>query len=161
MTLTAPRYRRTRDGRERGPGTYPADRATFEVCKLDHSERDRHAQIYALHRDLLELRREDAGFRSRKQGTIDGAVLGPDAFVLRFFGDAADRLLIVNLGIDLELNPAPEPLLAPPAGTRWSTLWSSEHPKYGGSGTPPLDTPESWKLPGRATVLLKPEPIDE
>ena len=139
----------------------PADAATFEHCKLDHSEREKHAHIYALHRDLIELRREDAVIRSRRRGGVDGAVLTAEAFVFRFFGDDDDRLLVVNLGIDLDLNPAPEPLLAPPAGTRWNTLWSSEHPNYGGSGTPPLDTTQNWKIPGCAAVVLKPESSDE
>ena len=50
---------------------------------------------------------------------VDGAVLGPEAFVLRFFGEnGSDRLLLVNLGRDLDLDSAPEPLLAPPAGMR-------------------------------------------
>ena len=39
---------------------------------------------------------------------MDGAVLGAEAFVLRFFGeDGDDRLLLVNLGVDLHLDPAP------------------------------------------------------
>ena len=38
-------------------------------------------------------------FNAARRGGIDGAVLGPDAFVLRFFGAGwADRLLLVNLG---------------------------------------------------------------
>jgi maltooligosyltrehalose trehalohydrolase len=83
-------------------------------------------------------------------------VLGPSAFVLRFFaGDAGDRLLVVNLGRDLHLDPAPEPLLAPPAvGTHWHVAWSSEHPKYGGLGTAPLDTDDNWRIPGEAAVVL-------
>ena len=49
-------------------------------------------------------------------------------------------------------------LLAPPADSEWSTLWSSEHPRYGGIGTPPLDTDDNWRIPGYAAVLLKPWP---
>ena len=50
---------------------------------------------------------------------VDGAVLGPDAFVLRFLArDGDDRLLLVNLYRDLVLEPAPEPLLAPPSDGR-------------------------------------------
>jgi hypothetical protein len=45
------------------------------------------------------------------------AVLGDEAFVLRFFGrDGDDRLLLVNLGRDLRLDPVPELLLAPLEG---------------------------------------------
>jgi len=140
----------------------PGDPATFERCKLDQSERETHREIYDLHRDLLKLRREEPAFRAQRRRGVDGAVLSGEAFVLRFFGDGddtgEDRLLIVNLGIDLHLDPAPEPLLAPPAGSGWATRWSSEDPKYGGTGTPPLDTEENWRIPGHAAVLLKPNP---
>ncbi|MEA2603032.1 MAG: maltooligosyltrehalose trehalohydrolase [Acidobacteriota bacterium] len=132
----------------------PERRETFEACKLDRAERETHAAAYALHRDLLRLRREDPGLRS--PGGLDGAVLGPEAFALRFFGEiAGDRLLLVNLGTDLPLEPVPEPLLAPLAGMRWKVLWSSEDPKYGGSGAPsPEDEEGRWRLPGRAAVVM-------
>jgi len=136
----------------------PRDIQTFERCKLDFSERERHADMYALHCDLLRLRREDPVFREQRADTLEGAVLGHDAFVLRFFGEAGDdRLLVVNLGRDLHFVPGPEPLLAPPlAGAPWALLWSSEHPRYGGSGTPALDTDEGWRIPGNAAVVLEP-----
>ena len=125
--------------------------------KLDLTERQRHAGLYALHRDLLRLRREEPVFRAQRRGGLDGAVLAPEAFVLRFFGTHDDdRLLVVNLGRDLPLNPAPEPLLAPPVGRGWEILWSSEDPRYGGSGTPPLEGEAPWSLPGRAAVVLRP-----
>ncbi len=64
---------------------------------------------------------------------------------MRFFGENGDdRLVVVNFGLDLHLDPAPEPLLAPPESMRWKIIWSSENPKYGGSGTPPVDTPDNW-----------------
>jgi maltooligosyltrehalose trehalohydrolase len=64
-------------------------------------------------------------------------------------------LLVLNLGADLQFFPSPEPLLAPPQGMHWQTLWSSEHPDYGGRGTPELDTPQGWRIPGRAAVVLR------
>jgi maltooligosyltrehalose trehalohydrolase len=139
----------------------PSDPATFQRCKLNHAERETHREIFDLHRDLLKLRREEPVFRAQCRGGVDGAVLSPQAFVLRFFGDQDDArqhcLLLVNLGIDCHLDPAPEPLLAPPADCEWSTQWSSEDPKYGGVGTPPLDTEQNWRIPGHAAVLLKPQ----
>ncbi|HJT77312.1 MAG TPA: malto-oligosyltrehalose trehalohydrolase [Gemmataceae bacterium] len=135
----------------------PEAPATFERCKLDLAERQQHAGAYALHRDLLRLRRADPVFRAQRRGGVDGAVLGPEAFLLRFFGDGGDdRLLLVNLGRDLHLDPAPEPLLAPPPNSSWQPLWSSEDPPYGGCGTPPLDTEENWRIPGNAAVVLRP-----
>jgi maltooligosyltrehalose trehalohydrolase len=133
----------------------PGARETFERCKLDFAERERHAEAYALHRDLIALRKQDAVFRL--QGPVDGAVLAPEAFVLRFFTrDGEDRILLVNFGRDLLLVPAPEPLLAPPRGKAWATLWSSEDLCYGGGGTAALDTDEGWRIPGHASVALAP-----
>jgi maltooligosyltrehalose trehalohydrolase len=149
-----------------GPGMQaridpPHEPSTFERCKLDFAERERHAACYALHRDLLRLRREEPAFRAQRKGGVDGAVLAPEALVLRFFdaADAAgDRLLLVNLGRDLHLVPAPEPLLAPPEGCRWEVLWSSEDPRYGGCGAPsPEDEEVGWRIPGQAAVVLRPE----
>src|SRR5205823_5888657 len=122
----------------------PADVATFQRCKLNLGERVEHAAAYALHRDLLHLRRDDPVFRRPRPRGLDGAVLTAETLVLRFFNEEhGDRLLLVNLGRDLHFDPAPEPLLAPPAGTRWHILWSSEHPRYGGQGTPALDTEDN------------------
>ncbi|MCA1557841.1 MAG: malto-oligosyltrehalose trehalohydrolase, partial [Acidobacteria bacterium] len=110
----------------------PASRESFERCKLDFSERERNRAVYEMHRDLLRLRREDNVFS--RQHIVDGAVLSEEAFVLRFFGaEGDDRLMLVNLGTDLNLNPAPEPLLAPPEDMLWTPLWSSEDCRYNGS----------------------------
>lgn len=137
----------------------PGNPSVFERCKLDLSERERHRPIYDLHKDLLRLRREDPVFRAQKPGGLDGSVLNEECLLLRFFDDGGDdRLLLVNFGRDLHLDPAPEPLLAPPEGMEWRILWSSEDPRYGGTGTPTLDTEENWKIPGHAAVALCPAP---
>ena len=77
--------------------------------------------------------------------------------MLRYFGDNADdRLLLVNLGRDLNLDIAPEPLLAPPAEREWQIAWSSEDPTYGGRGAAPVETDDGWHIPGNAAVVLTP-----
>jgi maltooligosyltrehalose trehalohydrolase len=139
----------------------PADPATFEMCKLDFTERQRHKSVYDLYRDLLRLRRADVAFRAQRPRGVDGAVLAPHAFVLRYFVDGgADRLLVVNLGRDLHVVPAPEPLLAPPPGMAWRLLWSSEDLRYGGGGTAAVEMDDGWHLHGEAAVVLVPsEPL--
>jgi maltooligosyltrehalose trehalohydrolase len=134
----------------------PGDPETFNRCKLGFSELRRHAEIYLMHRDLIRLRRELVNNQGRD--SVDGAVLSDEAFVLRFFGEDTrdDRLLIVNMGIDLILNPAPEPLLAPPIDHQWELMWSSEDPRYGGTGTASIETKEGWMIPGHAAVVLRP-----
>jgi maltooligosyltrehalose trehalohydrolase len=133
----------------------PHDVATFEQCKLSTAERSRNVHWVALHKDLLTLRREDPVFRAQRSDRINGAVLGPEAFLLRFFGGPhGDRLLLVNLGQDLHLRPGPEPLLAAPSGARWEMVWSSEDTRYGGSGTPPMRKTGAWNIPGHCAVVM-------
>ncbi|MGZ4996259.1 MAG: malto-oligosyltrehalose trehalohydrolase [Methylobacter sp.] len=137
----------------------PGDPLTFTHSKLNLNDRNLHKEEYALHRDLLSLRRDDPVFQSSQQSNrIDGAVLSPDALVIRFFGEnpGDDRLLVVNLSRDLHLVPAPEPLLAPPKGCVWDTVWSSEDPRYGGLGMPPWPVKGNWYIQGESAVVLNP-----
>ena len=140
----------------------PANPITFVQSKLDHGERRSHAEEYCLHRDLLRIRREDLTFRRQQHGGVDGAVLGSEAFVLRFFAEtrAEDRLLLINMGRDLLLEPAPEPLLAPSEGSSWTVMWASEDPRYGGSGFPTWPTAGSWHLQGETAIVLRPRQLE-
>ena len=134
----------------------PGERETFLRWKLDWSEREKNLPLYQLHQDLLRLRREDPTVH--RPARVDGAVLADQAFVLRLFSESGDdRLLIVNLGRDLALEPAPEPLLAPLENRSWRTLWSSETVKYGGNGITPLETKANWRIPGESASLLCPD----
>jgi maltooligosyltrehalose trehalohydrolase len=139
----------------------PADEQTFLRSKLDNNERVTRAEALELHADLIRLRREDAVIGAQRFRGVDGAVIGPEAFALRYFGDAGDdRLLIVNFGCDLCLAPAPEPLLAPPLGARWAVAWSSEDPRYGGTGAAPADPDDDWRVSGESALLLTPAPLE-
>jgi maltooligosyltrehalose trehalohydrolase len=134
----------------------PCDRRTFELCQLDMSERASHAEAYALHCDLIRLRREDKVFSSQRGDRIEGAVLGPEAFLLRFFGEKGDdRLLFFNLGCDFIWSPMAEPLVAPPTGSDWTILWTSENPCYGGSGTGQFNT-KFLRIPGHSAFVVAP-----
>jgi maltooligosyltrehalose trehalohydrolase len=138
----------------------PSDPQVFERCKLQwvELEQESHAQIFEFHKELLRLRRTDPIFsRAQRRGDIDGAVLDPGAWLLRYFGQQNDdRLILVNLQSDLVLDVAPEPLLAPPLGHSWSRMFCSEDPRFGGSGAAPVETEDQgWRLPGRCTIVLK------
>ena len=136
----------------------PGARATFEACKLDGSLRSPRSEAYRLTRALLHLRRTDSVFRAQDATRVHGAVLGGEAFVLRYLGQGGDdRLVLVNLGRDLPLHRSPEPLLAPPRGKEWRVVLSTEDPEFGGSGLPPLDAYEHLRLHGHSTTVLGPE----
>jgi maltooligosyltrehalose trehalohydrolase len=135
----------------------PDDPEVFARCKLDFSEREKNRELYDLHTDLLKLRRQDLCFRQQISGGVDGTVLGTASFALRYFSKADDdRLLLVNLGDGQVLHPASDPLLAPPIRHRWETLWSSESPRYGGTGTSVVASEERWVLPAESTIVMRP-----
>ncbi len=148
------------DGRERMAD--PGDEATFRRCKLDWSECTPDNPALKLHRDLLALRREDPVLRGQGRRGFDGATLSPQTFVLRWFDDAeGDRLLLVNLGMDIRDQPLPEPLLAPPRRRRWALRWSSDHTAYGREGTVDPQPDTGWLIPGQSAMLLVAMPRED
>lgn len=136
----------------------PGDPATYAKCKLDWREFEMHGEAVALHRDLLALRRTDPVFSAQCPHAIDGAVLAPEAFVLRFFGESGDdRLLFINCGADINRGSFAEPLIAPPESSEWRLMWSSEEKKYGGAGVAPFEDGKGWHLTGHSALVLRAE----
>lgn len=137
----------------------PADPRTFLVCKLDFGERATHAQAYALHRDLLRLRRDTPAFRAQRHGGVDGSVVTDRVFALRYLtGRTDDRLLLVNLGGDHTRASIADPLFAPPRGCDWEVEWSSDDPRYDGPGASDLWPEGNWAIPGESAYVLRPVP---
>lgn len=136
----------------------PEEISTFNQSKLNLAERQTNAEIYQLHKELLQLRRTDPVLSGENFSHVDGAVISTDIFLIRFFSSTSDsdRLLIVNLGRDFQLTPAPEPLLAPHENHDWKLYWSSEYPQYGGHGACEISTKADWLVPGLSAALLKP-----
>lgn len=131
------------------------DPKAFYQCKLNFQERVTNKHIYQLHIDLLRLRREDEVLRGQDRQAIDGAVLGEEAFAVRYKGDSSDRLLIINLGGQLDLSICPEPLLAPSSDCHsWKLLWSSEDTSYGGRGTVEAYKNNHWNIPAHSAQVL-------
>jgi maltooligosyltrehalose trehalohydrolase len=132
----------------------PADEKTFLECKLNWDDCNPQSPMMRLHRDLLKLRREDAVFARQDRHAIQGAVIGPEAGLLRWFSDDGDdRFMFFNLGRDFEWQPMAEPLIAAPLGKRWELIWSSDDPQYAGMGTPHFDN-KHWPVPGHAAVVF-------
>ena len=139
----------------------PKADATFERCRVDFAERETHRDAYALHIDLLRLRREEAAFRAQGRYGVDGCVLSASAFALRFFtpDHTDDRVLVVNVGADVDRSSIADPLLAPPADSEWSIRWSSEDLAYGGGGTPEIQPDSQWFFPAESAIVLAPGPL--
>lgn len=134
----------------------PIGREAFERSKLKWDEVETNAAVVSLHRDLLHLRKSDMTISQQDDVMLEGAVIGAEAFLLRWITPSGeDRLLLVNLGRDFHWETGAEPLVAPPHGSQWALLWSSEEPRYGGSGTALLNT-HKWLIPGHTAVLMRP-----
>lgn len=136
----------------------PSAERTFLDCKLDWDECERNVTALTFHRDLLRLRAKDPVISRQDVDAIDGATLSEHALALRWFdADHGDRLLLVNLATELAPESIAEPLLAPPRGSGWQLLWSSEPPEYGGQGSfePVADHGRgAWRIQAQCAVLL-------
>ncbi len=134
----------------------PSSDAAFLGSKLRWEELEQNQAALALHRDLLALRRDDPVISQQRVEMFDGATLSEHAFVLRWFDVThGDRLLVVNLDGEQVIQPAPEPLLAPPLDQKWAMQWSSEEVRYGGHGTvSPVSTDQRWRVQANCAVLL-------
>ena len=130
------------------------DRQTFERCKLDLGERTRHAEAYALHRDLLRCgattRRSRAPTAAaRRRGARPRRVR---AALLRA-RTSGDRLLLVNLGatwISRRLaSRCSRRRSARPGG--WSGP-ASVRPTAA-QGTPAVDVERGWTIPRTVRVV--------
>lgn len=133
----------------------PSDINSFLKSKLNFAEREEHQSFYQLHKDLINLRKKIISPFLLDNKNYDCAVLSNNCFLLRYFieGDN-DWLLLFNLGKDLHLNPAPEPLLAPPENKEWEIFWSTEEPDYQGYGTPAFETEDNWIITGFSAAVF-------
>ncbi|GAA5513365.1 malto-oligosyltrehalose trehalohydrolase [Deinococcus carri] len=95
----------------------PQAEATFQMAKLDWTERERgeHARTLALYRDLLHLRRDDPVLKDRERRNLSAGSVG-DVLWVRHITDAGERVLLWNVGrevVDAQTLSLPFPL---PAG---------------------------------------------
>lgn len=132
----------------------PSAPITFTKSKLKLEEREINKEHYQLYKDLIKIRKNDPVFKLASTTPFDGAVINDDAFIIRYFGESEDRLLIVNFGSDLTYSPAPQPLLVAGKEMKWNLIFSTESAAYGGVGIPPFQNPH-WHIPGHAAIVLK------
>ena len=137
----------------------PASDSTFERCKLDFAERTRHAAAYALHRDLLALRRSSAG--AAPSGAPYGGRHRPVA--ARLCDSILRRPTRATIGCWWSISA--RTWTASRSPIRWWRRrkaaagvleWSSEHPNYGGGGTPDIWATGAWSVPGEIALVFAP-----
>lgn len=139
----------------------PDNPSTFVESKLKSEDKRNQSAIHRLFQDLIALRRKDPVFKKMQDIKIDGAVLGSDSFLIRYFGgEDGDRVILINFGPDHHFNPGPEPMLVAGQNQKFEVLWSSESLIYGGEGTPPINVPY-WKILGHSAIVLKTQSLEK
>jgi maltooligosyltrehalose trehalohydrolase len=135
----------------------PQDPLTFLSSRLKLNERDRNAGIYALYRDLLELRRTDSVLRSPSRDRTEAKELGAQILSVRRTDPTGQRVLIANFG------SASNVLVAEIAGAASGEadmprlFFCSTDERYGGIGYPPESTEQDGEpvicIPARSAVI--------
>jgi maltooligosyltrehalose trehalohydrolase len=138
----------------------PNSRTAYDACKLNHARDNAdHGWAITLHRDLLHLRREDTVLSrlGTDEITIETSAPTTDLVLIRYISSTDHRLLIINLGADVQCQMN-DPLLASTPGHAWELLWSSEQPVYGGGGAIPFPHTGSWLIRGYSGTILSTVP---
>jgi maltooligosyltrehalose trehalohydrolase len=106
----------------------PQAESTFAAAKLNWLERDRtpHAQVLALYRECLRLRREHAIFQSPDRRAWSVEPLGSAGLVLRWRDEPRAWALVASWQNDSEFVP-------PDDGPEWVRVLSSNEARFGGA----------------------------
>ena len=133
-------------------------RPAFEACRLDHDFDPLADPAWRMYRDLTTLRRDDASL-GQHAVRLAGSTLDDHTLLLRFIGRVAheDRLLVVNLGPDIDLACAPGPTGRAARAVR--VVACSGAPRiaaYGGVGIAGNCPPAKLVATGQATTVFRP-----
>jgi maltooligosyltrehalose trehalohydrolase len=135
---------------DQGQAPDPQSEATFVRSKLDWSlrERDGHATLLALYRELLRLRREVAPIAAPDASDAVTVVHDPDTISWRRSRGDDEIVVVVHAGDDAAEVPLPP-------DRRWELLLDTADPRWDGPGGVHLDGPHRLVLPGSCVVLLR------
>lgn len=127
---------------------------TFLQSKLRLEERQHHAGMYALYRELLRLRRDDAVLSQHDRRASRAVAIGAEMVALHRWAGDQHRLLLANLGCAQPVDVTQHEALAALAGLPARLLLSTADPRFGGAteADPPAELPR-LTVPAR-TVLL-------
>ena len=142
----------------------PQAEETFAESKLELTERadGGGAQTWAMHRELLSLRREDPVL-SRQDRHAMRATSHGDVLILHLWHGRDERIAVANFGVAVDATPEACGIPRDLAARRWSTLFSTEAREFGGSGEKTRFDGDLISLPPHSLTLLaarrKPFPL--
>lgn len=114
----------------------PQDEATFSRSRLAFGERERHAGLYRLHRELLRLRRQDPVFSTQDRRRTGTTAPTNRCVVLHRWDESGsnERLVVANFGPAFTASVAELPLLSRLAAAGWRLILSTSARRLGGDG---------------------------
>lgn len=132
----------------------PQDEATFERSKLHLNEREEHAGVYRLYHDLISLRKTDSVLRRQNRFAVRGTTLSDKALAFILDDGPERRLVVANFGDSLVAS-LPQELAG---GRTWRTAFTTDNPRYGGTGRPAEIREGQVTLPGETAVMFAAQP---
>lgn len=122
----------------------PQARSTFERSKLRLDERDRHADVYRLYRDLIQLRTTDPVMQGSGRSLTEAIALGAELLAIRRWFEGEELLLIANFG----------PETTTPLSDGWTILLSTDEDVTGAGGDHVQIVSGAATIPARTAVVL-------
>jgi len=127
-------FRAFKDERVRDLIPDPQAEGTFLASKLLLDERERHAGVFALYRELLALRRNDPVLANRDRAATQAVPVGVHALVVDRWLRCDHRVLIANFGAAVMISLAELGGFERLTGGTWNMLFSTSESRFGGDG---------------------------
>jgi maltooligosyltrehalose trehalohydrolase len=134
--------------RERGEVPPCQAESTFLRSKLNWPELDRreHAQILALYRELIRLRREQPARRPASRGLVRDVALAGKTLALRAPAQDGDWLVLCDLNGEGTASLSDEFCALEPPFRDWQRVLSTNGELFGGSGATPIEDPGTLRF---------------
>jgi maltooligosyltrehalose trehalohydrolase len=128
----------------------PQQPETFQISRLDLTERERHAGIYRWYQDLIAFRRTDPVMTVQSRAQTTAESLGYSTIIVRRSHAGQTRLLIANFGHATSM-----PLPTTGNGQPWNILFDSNDARYGGINRQYAIDGDTISIPARSSAVLE------
>jgi maltooligosyltrehalose trehalohydrolase len=136
----------------------PQSPETFLRSRLDLSERELNAPIYALYRELLRQRREDPVLRVQARDQVRADTIGAKIVAVHRWHGHQHRLLVANFGPSVGIRIGDHPSLADLPDGGWQLLLATSERRFGGTGANCLILGEAaarrLEIPARTAAIF-------
>ncbi|MGI8486160.1 MAG: malto-oligosyltrehalose trehalohydrolase [Thermomicrobiales bacterium] len=112
----------------------PQEESTFLPSKLNLNERSLNGGIYALYRELLQLRRTDPVLSHNDRSHTRASALTAQIIAIHRWWNGEHRIVFANLGFAVNLEIDQFDALASIGRQSWTRIFSTAESRFGGNG---------------------------